>query len=79
MKFTKKKEERLEVRLSEEDKLLFTYVATFYGKTASRYLRMLIDSVILPQKIQITKGELKIENIKAFLDNQLQFRRLFRK
>ncbi|MBQ8429147.1 MAG: hypothetical protein IJX30_03515 [Clostridia bacterium] len=79
MKLSKKKNDRLEIRLSEEDKLLFMYVSAFYGKTPTRYLRMLIDSVILPQKNKIIRGDLSYEDVKAFLDNQLQFRGVFGK
>lgn len=74
-----KKSERLEIRISERDLLLFQYVASCANMTPSEYLRMMIDGAIRPTKDKILKQELTYENVKTILDDKLQFRKLFKK
>ncbi len=72
------RDERLEIRISKKDKLLLDTIAIKSGRTTSAYLRMLINSAILPLQTLIQTGEMTYADVEAVLDNQLQFRKLFK-
>lgn len=69
MKTTTNKDKRLEIRISEEDLKLLKIAAYCIGQKPSQMLRMFIDSTINALKIKIQKGELKIEDFQAILDD----------
>ena len=72
------RDERLEIRISKKDKLLLDTTAAKSGRSTSAYLRMLINSAILPMQTLIQKGDLTYADVQTILDNQLQLRKLFK-
>jgi uncharacterized protein (DUF1778 family) len=79
MKITKKKDSRIEIRIAEKDHLLLRVQAEKCNKTVSSYLSMLIDTAIRPLKDKLIHGELSYEDLETFLNDKLQFRKLFKK
>jgi hypothetical protein len=41
------------------------------GMTKSRYFKMLLDSSLAPVKLKISKGELKLEDLKTDINYKL--------
>lgn len=72
------RDERLEIRISKNNKLLLDTMAANAGFTTSAYLRMLINSAILPLQEKIQQGVLTYEDCSSILNNQLQYRKIFR-
>lgn len=73
-----KRDERIEIRISKKCKLLLDTTAANAGYTTSAYLRMLVNSAILPLQEKIQKGVLTYADCETILDNQLQYRKLFK-
>lgn len=69
MKTEKKKNARLEIRLSDEDLKLFKIGSYMIGQTPSQTVRMFIDSTINQVKLKIKVGEIKIEDYETIFDN----------
>lgn len=69
MKTEKKKNARLEIRLSEDDLKLFKIGSYMIGQTPSQTVRMFIDSTINQVKLKIKVGEIKIEDYETIFDN----------
>jgi uncharacterized protein (DUF1778 family) len=69
MKTEKKKNARLEIRLSEEDLKLLKIASYMIGQTPSSTIRMFIDSTINQVKLKIKVGEIKIEDYETIFDN----------
>ena len=74
-----KKEKIRKFRLSEKDDLLLRYQAERANMDVSEYLRLMIDTSIRPLKDKIRNKEISYEDIKTFLNDKLQFRKLFKK
>lgn len=72
-----KKTERLDMRITKEDKMLLDYIAKKCNISSSRYVYMLLDSALLPYKKLIQKGILTYDNIETFLNDKLQLARIF--
>lgn len=79
MKYRKRKDEDLHIRISKEDKYLLEVVSARCGKTVSRYLELLIDLAIRSEKVKIKDGVVTYEDTQTVFDNQLQYKRIFRK
>lgn len=79
MKIAKKKDDILKIRIDEKDKLLLRVQAEKCNLTVSAYVSMLIDTATRPLKDKILKGDMTYEDCKTFLDDKLQFRKLFKK
>lgn len=73
-----KKTERLDMRITKEDKMLLDYIAKRCNISSSRYVYMLLDSALLPYKKYIQKGILTYDNIQTFLDDKLQLDTFFK-
>lgn len=69
MKTEKKKNARLEIRLSEDDLKLFKIGSYMIGQTPSQTVRMFIDSTINQVKLKIKVGEIKVEDYETIFDN----------
>lgn len=69
MKTTTNKNKRLEIRLSEEDLKLLKVAAYAIGQTPSSMVRMFIDSTVNALKLKVKKGELRLEDFDAVLDD----------
>lgn len=69
MKTTENKTKRLEIRLSEEDLRLLKIASYCIGQTPSQTVRMFIDSTINGLKIKVQKGEIKLEDFEALLND----------
>lgn len=69
MKLDDKKEKRLEIRLSPEDYNLVKISAFTMGMTASRFVRMLIDTTTSNLKVRIKRGEVNLEDFKDILND----------
>lgn len=65
------KTERFEVRLSENDAILLTWISKSMGMTKSRYFKMLLDSSLAPIRSKLARGELKFEDLKADINYKL--------
>lgn len=79
MKIEKNKDSRLEIRLTKEDKLLLDYLSLSNGYTTSKYLRLTIETLILPLKKQIQLGVKTYDDIETLCNNILQQRRFLDK
>ena len=75
----KNKNERIEIRIEEKDYLLLQVQASKANMTVSAYLRMMIDTSIRPLKDKIRNKEISYEECETFLNDKLQFRKLFKK
>jgi hypothetical protein len=71
MKTSTNKTKRLEVRISENDLKFLKVAAYCIGQKPSQLIRMFIDTTINGLKIKIRKGEIKIEDIEAILNDKL--------
>lgn len=69
MKTTTKKDKRIEIRISEEDLKLLKIASYCIGQTPSQTIRMFVDSTINGLKIKLQKGELKLEDFEAILND----------
>ena len=79
MSLTSKKNSRLEIRIDDNGLLLLRVQAEKCNLTVSAYVSMLIDTATRPLKNKILQGDMTYEDCKSFLDDKLQFRRLFGK
>ena len=79
MSLTIKKNSRLEIRIDDNGLLLLRVQAEKCNLTVSAYVSMLIDTATRPLKDKILKGDMTYEDCKTFLDDKLQFRKLFKK
>ena len=79
MSLTSKKNSRLEIRIDDNGLLLLRVQAEKCNLTVSAYVSMLIDTATRPLKDKILKGDMTYEDCKTFLDDKLQFRKLFKK
>ena len=79
MNLTSKKNSRLEIRIDDNGLLLLRVQAEKCNLTVSAYVSMLIDTATRPLKDKILQGDMTYEDCKTFLDDKLQFRRLFGK
>lgn len=79
MNLTSKKNSRLEIRIDDNGLLLLRVQAEKCNLTVSAYVSMLIDTATRPLKDKILKGDMTYEDCKTFLDDKLQFRKLFKK
>ncbi len=79
MSLTIKKNSRLEIRIDDNGLLLLRVQAEKCNLTVSAYVSMLIDTATRPLKDKILKGDMTYEDCKSFLDDKLQFRKLFKK
>ena len=79
MSLTSKKNSRLEIRIDDNGLLLLRVQAEKCNLTVSAYVSMLIDTATRPLKDKILQGDMTYEDCKSFLDDKLQFRRLFGK
>ena len=75
----KNKNERIEIRIEEKDYLLLRVQASKANMTVSAYLRMMIDTSIRPLKDKIRNKEISYAECETFLNDKLQFRKLFKK
>lgn len=69
MKTDKKKDKRLTIRINDEDDMYLTYAAFCIGQDKSKLVRMFIDTTINGIKLKVKQGEIKLEDIKAVLDD----------
>ncbi len=69
MKLTENKNKRLEIRVTEEELKLLKIAAFTIGQTPSKMLRMFIDTTINALKLKVQKGELKLEDYEAILND----------
>ena len=79
MNLTSKKNSRLEIRIDDNGLLLLRVQAEKCNLTVSAYVSMLIDTATRPLKDKILQGDMTYEDCKSFLDDKLQFRKLFNK
>lgn len=79
MSLTSKKNSRLEIRIDDNGLLLLRVQAEKCNLTVSAYVSMLIDTATRPLKDKILQGDMTYEDCKSFLDDKLQFRKLFKK
>lgn len=79
MSLTSKKNSRLEIRIDDNGLLLLRVQAEKCNLTVSAYVSMLIDTATRPLKDKILQGDMTYEDCKSFLDDKLQFRKLFNK
>ena len=79
MSLTSKKNSRLEIRIDDNGLLLLRVQAEKCNLTVSAYVSMLIDTATRPLKDKILQGDMSYEDCKSFLDDKLQFRKLFNK
>lgn len=71
MKLTENKTKRLEIRLTEEDHKLLKICAYTIGQTPSSMVRMFVDTTINALKLKINKGEIRLEDFEAVLNDKL--------
>lgn len=64
-----KKDASITIRMTSEEKFLFSVAAYQAGLTPSKMLRMIMDASINAIKLQITKGEIDLEDYKKLLDD----------
>lgn len=79
MSLTSKKNSRLEIRIDDNGLLLLRVQAEKCNLTVSAYVSMLIDTATRPLKDKILQGDMTYEDCETFLDDKLQFRKLFNK
>ena len=65
------KDKKISVRISEKDYEYLAVVAYMAGMTVSKYIRTLCDASINAIKISEVKGQVKIEDFKALLNDKL--------
>ena len=65
------KDKRISLRISEKDFEYLAIVAYMARMTVSKYIRTLCDASINALKISEAKGELKVEDFKALLNDKL--------
>jgi uncharacterized protein (DUF1778 family) len=68
-KLTENKTERMEIRLTKEDKNYLAIASYLVGQTPTKTVRMFIDATINAVKIKVKKGELKIEDFKGIFND----------
>lgn len=78
MKITDKKTERLDMRISKNDKILIDYLAKKWNMSTAQYISCVLDNVLAPIKQKIKKGELSYDDIENFCNNKLQHERFFK-
>lgn len=70
-KLTENKTKRLEIRLTEEEHKLLKICAYNIGQTPSSMVRMFIDTTLNQMKLQIKRGDIKIEDFETILNDKL--------
>lgn len=65
------KDKKISVRISEKDYEYLAVVAYMAGMTVSKYIRTLCDASINAIKISEVKGQVKLEDFKALLNDKL--------
>ena len=65
------KDKRISVRISEKDYEYLAVAAYMAGMTVSKYIRTLCDASINAIKISEVKGQVKLEDFKALLNDKL--------
>ena len=65
------KDKKISVRISEKDYEYFAVAAYMAGMTVSKYIRTLCDASINAIKISEVKGQVKLEDFKALLNDKL--------
>lgn len=63
------KDKKISVRISEKDYVYLAVVAYMAGMTVSKYIRTLCDASINAIKISEAKGQVKLEDFKALLND----------
>lgn len=69
MKTTQNKDARLEIRLSKEDLDLLKIASFTIGQTPSKLVRMFIDTTINSLKLQVQRGDIKLEDFQTLLND----------
>lgn len=69
MKTAKNKDARLEIRLTKEDLDLLKIASFTIGQTPSKLVRMFIDTTINSLKLQVQRGEIKLEDFETILND----------
>lgn len=70
-KISENKDKRIQIRVTEEEYKLLKICAFAIGQTPSSMLRMFIQTTINAMKLKIDKGEFKLEDYQAVLDDKL--------
>lgn len=70
-KLTENKTKRLEVRVTEEDYKLLKICAYNIGQTPSSMVRMFIDTTLNQLKLQVKRGDVKLEDFETILNDKL--------
>ena len=65
------KDKKISVRISEKDYEYLSVAAYMAGMTVSKYIRTLCDASINAIKISEVKGQVKLEDFKALLNDKL--------
>ena len=65
------KDKKISVRISEKDYEYLAVAAYMAGMTVSNYIRTLCDASINAIKISEVKGQVKLEDFKALLNDKL--------
>lgn len=63
------KDKKVSVRISDNDYIYLQALAYMAGMTVSRYLRTLCDASINAMKLQESKGQINLEDIKALFND----------
>lgn len=66
-----KKNKVMQIRLTQDDYELFQIASYTIGQTPSQMVRMFVDTTVNALKVKQQKGELKIEDYKALLNDKL--------
>ena len=78
MKIETEKDCRMELRINAKDYLLLKTLSASCGKSVSTYMRMLIDTAILPYKQMILKGDMTYEDFQTLFDHYIQQSKFFK-
>lgn len=71
MKLTENKTRSVTLRMTDKEYDYLNAVSYLAGMTISKYLRTLVDASVNAAKLQEQKGVLKVEDIKAILNDKL--------
>lgn len=66
---TENKDKKISIRLSETDYEYLSALAYMTGMTVSKYIRTLCDASINALKLSEKQGKVKLEDIKAILND----------
>ena len=70
-KLTENKTKRLEIRLTEEEHKLLKICSYNIGQTPSSMVRMFIDTTLNQMKLQVKRGDIKLEDFETILNDKL--------